>query len=159
MLQRGKDSLIDQTDSDWEQIILVDDGARGIEYANGMLVANKEQVKGQYVYILDDDHRLIVPDFVAGIRAIVEASTPDVVMVKARKRVHGLLPRKWGSHPQNGSVDTANFVVRNEIWQEHIGAFHRPSSGDFYFINEIFSDPKLKVEWWDYIVSEDMRDD
>lgn len=157
MLQRNKESLLMQTDSDWEQVILMDDIGRGLHYANGMLAANKDKVKGRYVYIFDDDHRLIVPDFVAGIRSIVEAKAPDVIMAKAHIRIHGVLPNPWAVRPLWTHVDTGNFVVTNEMWQAHIEAFDRPQYGDFYFIDRVFSQPELSVEWWDYIVAEDMR--
>jgi len=146
-----------QTDKDYKQIFLRDHEGRGLEYANGMFAQNKDKIEGQYVYILDDDNRLIISDFVAGIRVIVAAGNPDVIMVKANIRIHGILPHYWEEPPRSAHIDSLNFVVERELWKKHIEAFHRPDHGDFYFIDAVFKEPDITVAWWDKIVAEGMR--
>lgn len=157
LLERNADSLAIQTDKDWEGVVLVDKVGRGIYYANGMLAKHKERVYGKYVYILDDDNRLIIPDFVQGIRAIVEQSAPDIIMVKANLAFLGTFPLLWEHTPRIGKVDTLNFIVERELWKKHISVFHKPSFGDFCFIKELFRQPGIEVFWWDRVVAEAMQ--
>lgn len=156
-LEKNQESLRAQTDGDWHQVLLVGDVGRGLHYANGMLAQHKAKVKGQYVYILDDDNRLIIDDFVSGLREIIEKSDPHVIMVKSQLSRHGIMPRGWGKNPRLCQVDTTNFVVKKKLWKAHIKAFHQPRYGDFYFIQEIFNQPRIKVMWWDKVVAKDMR--
>jgi len=146
-----------QTDRDCAILVLVDVLGLGLFYANGMLAQHKEEVQGKYVYILDDDNRLIAPDFVEGIRVIVEESAPDIIMVKANVGPFGVLPKPWGDSPRLGYVDSLNFIVERELWKKHISAFHKPSFGDFCFISELFRQPGIEVFWWDRVVAEAMQ--
>jgi len=158
MLLKNMESVRTQTDDDWKQIILVDDKKRGKFYANKMLAAHKGRVKGQYVYILDDDHHLIIPDFVTGIRNIVKKKNPDIIMVKCKIRYHGILPRRWKQKPRSAYIDTGCFVIRGTLWRKHIGAFGVPVCGDYHFINRLWKVKGIKIEWWDKIVAEDLRE-
>lgn len=162
MLRKNIDSLLMQTDKDWEQIILVDDDKQGMRFAQQMLVHNKSRVRGKYVYVFDDDHRLITPDFVSGIRTIVAASKPDVIMVKCRIRGHGILPRPWmgnGGYLKGAHVDTGCFVVEGRVWSNYVYMFDNPDMGDWYFYDKLWrTEDKLKIVWWDKLVAEDMRE-
>jgi len=161
MLRKNIDSLLMQTDNDWRQIILVDDDKRGMQFAEEMLISNKSRVKGDYVYVFDDDHRLITPGFVSGIRTIVAATNPDIIMVKCRIRGHGILPRPWmgnGGYLKGAHVDIGCFVVRGEVWGNYIYMIAHPYGGDWYFYDKLWrSDDNLEIVWWDKLVAEDMR--
>lgn len=158
MLGMNIDSLLMQTDDGWDQVILEDKERRGKFYASKMPADNKEKVSGQYIYILDDDHRLIIPDFVAGIRAIVEDTQPDIIMVKCKIRAHGILPNRWGRAPKNQYVDTGCFLVEQQLWKRHIHLYALPASGDHRFICHLWRVRNVKIEWWDKLVAEDMRE-
>lgn len=157
LLGKNKESVEMQTDPAYTHLILEDKEARGLEFANGLLSKHKRKVKGEYVYILDDDNCLTITDLVAGLRIIVEEHKPDVIMVKSFLSRHGVMPRFWGQRPRLCQVDTTNFIVKRSLWKAHIKAFHQPIYGDFHFIDAIFDQPGLKVVWWDRVVAKDMR--
>lgn len=162
MLLKNIDSLLMQTDKDWEQVILIDDDKRGMRFAQQMLIHNKSRVRGEYVYVFDDDHRLITPAFVSGIRTIVAASKPDVIIVKCKIRGHDILPHPWmgnGGYLKGAHVDTGCFVVEGKAWGNYVYAFNYPDTGDWHFYDKLWrSEDNLKIVWWDKVVAEDMRE-
>lgn len=158
LLEKNRDSVLMQTDEDWDRLVLIDERGRGLHHANGMLARYKEEVRAKYIYILDDDNRLIVPDFVEGVRAIIEESAPDIIMVKARIDFLGILPDPWrGPFRLPGDVDGLNFIVERKLWQTHIHEYHRFALGDFYFIKKLFTLQGLEIFWWDRVVAEAMQ--
>jgi len=145
MLAKNIDSLKAQTDQGYQHILLEDDEGRGLEYANSML--QWADPEGEYVLILDDDDMLIDDEAIAKLRDVVY-DRPDVVMFRAEHAWLGTLPsaRVWQREPIQGHIGSCDFIVRRDVWLEHIKAFAQPRCGDYHFIRSVWdSDPD--VEW------------
>lgn len=150
-------SLARQTDPDYDQVFLVDEVGRGVQWANGQFYRHRERVKGDYVFMLDDDDRLTVDDFIARLKREAKGR-PDAMVVRYVVGGHGVLPedRHWLRPPACGHIGTANLVVRRDLWQRHIKAFDQPIAGDYHFFTALW--PYLAdVRWIDYVVGETMR--
>jgi len=154
MLAANKLSVAEQTDQDWEQILITDATGMGIYAANRSLAANGHRVVGEWVYILDDDNHLVDTQFVATIRKLAKNEKCDIIVVKSVWMGGIILPRPeyWGRPPARGQIDSLNVIVRQPIWKRHIAAFGKPSCGDFHFIKELF-DYEYQVCWIDRVVA------
>lgn len=150
-------SVTSQKSEDWEQVFIVDDVGRGYLWANESLYHNRHRVKGDYVFILDDDDHLTYDGFVDDLKSIVKRHNPAIIMVKATTpHIHKILPTDlvWKKHPIVRHIGTGNFVVRNDIWQKYIKLFGRPKAGDFAFISAIFADAESNdwgIYWFDKV--------
>lgn len=158
-LQKCVDSIKEQTDQDFEHIFIVDDVGRGIGWANKQFYTHRDEIKGEYVYLVDDDSVIIDRDFVASIKETVLATSADVIMVKQLTASRGIYPTEnvWTSHiPVGGEIACGNFCVSNAVYQKHIKSFGRRSAGDFNFIRAVLGDD-YKVEWLDRVVMDTER--
>jgi hypothetical protein len=163
MLTKCIRSVVGQTDHDIEHVFLVDYAKRGRWEADKALNAFKNRVTGRYVYILDDDCRLIEPAFVATVRDFCEKNDfPDVVMVRSVRRqlAPNLLPNPdvWGD-PKKLRLATTNclcYVIENQVWKEHIWAFGSVhAAGDWVFLGEV-RNAGASFGWLDLCVAETM---
>jgi len=156
LLLRNTRSVREQTDQGFEQIFI--EGAANLYDANLSLAAAGDVLAGRYVYILDDDDYLCDPDFVAEAKGVAAEEDPDVIMVRMR-RLHyfegEILPdeENWRGPPVLGKVGSPCFLVKREIWQEHIAEFGRPICGDFYFIRKLW-ESGYSFHWLDRVVTE-----
>lgn len=145
-------SINNQTDKDFEHVFIKDDVGRGLEWANKQLYEHRERVKGEYVYICDDDDRVSDTSFVAIIKKIAHELAPDVIMTKLLRRGKQYPTAEiWGKDPIKGKIAVGCFCAKNEIYQKHIEAFGKPRAGDYYFIKEVF-EGDYKIHWLDRIV-------
>jgi hypothetical protein len=157
LLKVNMESVDAQSDQDVQHLLLRD-RASGYDLAraNKSIPRNRAHVEGDWIYILDDDDYLIDDDFVGGLKEVVRLHDPHVVMVKAlisRER-REILPEPWGSgSPILCRVSTLNFVVRYDIWMEHIAHFGAPSAGDYHFISEVWKKKGLQIHWWNKVVA------
>lgn len=141
MFARAKKSLATQTDPDYEHIVIVDKVGKGLHAANKSLAKNKHRVRGQYVFILDDDNYVSDIRSIRHLKDVVSQHKVDIILFKAhRKPFSETLPSKrvWGTRPILGEIDSCCFVVRRAIWQKHIHEFGRPKHGDYHFIKALF---------------------
>lgn len=148
-LKRCTNSVDMQSDRDIQHLILPDRKCSGMLYANTMLFENRGKVKGRYVYILDDDDVLTDDEFVEDIRNIYIEKDPDAIFVKGKIGEKNF-PKtdSWQSAPKRGGVGSPNIVVKNEVFQRHIGKFRISKAGDFYYISAIYNDPAVNNIWW-----------
>lgn len=152
-LKRNRDSLLQQSDKDYDHVIIVDNFGRGRHWANKQFYAHRHRITGDYVFLLDDDDYLVYTDFCKAIRQIVRTHAPDVIMVKMQTQAHIFpTPDVWQKHIIMGSIGTSCFCVSNQIFQRHIEAFGRTSCGDYHFIKEVFN-YNYKIYWFDKIVA------
>lgn len=160
MLERNKQSVIMQTDQDWEHVFISNAGNTRRE-ADKSFVRVKDRIRGKYVFILDDDDYIVDPDFVACAKSVAkEADNPDVIMVKMRflRRGGKLLPdaARWGKPPVMYKIAVSCYLVKRGIWLKHIEVFDYPDFpdlGDFWFIRRLF-DVGCSIYWWDQVVAE-----
>jgi hypothetical protein len=159
-LGRNVESVLAQSDWDLEQCFYVDGESRGIFWANKTLeLIFSRRVRGRYVYILDDDTRLLSDRFVARLKAAA-ASEPEVIMVRShRPQINPhTLPTAWGD-PKALSLTSANclcYVVRADVWREHIDAFGRRAAGAGWFMLRL-RDRAQRFEWLDLLAAETMQ--
>lgn len=152
------ESVDRQKDQDLEHIILRDDIGVGFARANGFFYENRDKVKGDYVFMLDDDNVLITDDFVTDLKEIVKIHSPEMIFI--RNLIDGVLyPSSryvWGKDKLIiNHIDTANVVVKKELWQKHIINFLQRKAGDFFFIDSVFR-TKPKIYWQDKIYSKSL---
>jgi len=86
-----KASIEAQTDRDWQHLVIEDEVGRGVPWANKQFEAHAGEVEGDYVFILDDDDKLVEPRFVALMRNVAW-SEPALIVVKMdhTRRIGGL---------------------------------------------------------------------
>jgi glycosyltransferase involved in cell wall biosynthesis len=142
LLKLNQESLRNQTDGDWEQILLVDKVGIGVPEANKNL--RTVDVSGDYVLILDDDNVVTDNNFIANLK-ILEESKPDLIIVQLQRDKERVFPTKIP--PEMGSIDTANMVVSREMWYKHRSDFRDSYNGDFYFAESLYKDNIITVKY------------
>lgn len=155
LLEINKKSIMGQEDKDFEHIILEDKKGIGSHKANLMFSENKSMVKGDYVFMLDDDDCLTTTDFVSDIKKIaIENKNPEIIFVKMNLKER-IIPENnsWNTGKLHMNyIGTSCFVMRRDIWAENINKFSDKQTGDFEFINFVFN-KKPKVFWQNKIYS------
>lgn len=152
-------SVIAQTDHDWEQVFIVDKEQRGLVWANNSMAHNAHRVRGQWVFHLDDDCKLIEPMFVERVTAhLIEYPQSEVVMVKTRRPqlATKILPHPdvWGR--KKGLSRKANgmcHVVRADVWRSCIPALGGGGGGAGRFIARLIN-TGAELSWLDMIGGE-----
>lgn len=169
LLARNQESLRRQSDQDFEQVLIVDDTPwswDGLNEADRSFVGHTNRVRGEYVYILDDDDLLVGSDFVREVKRVAREYNPDVIMVRVQRTAPGFLGEilpcsdAWGSRPLAGHVGAPCFVVRRVLWVEHIWIFGDPGKlptatsgfGDCEFVRHLY-DLGCSFYWLDRIVA------
>lgn len=153
-----------QTDQDLQHLVIVDNVGRGLSWANRQFVAHADEVRGDYVFILDDDDRLVRDDFVASIR---EVAGPKLIVVRMdhQRREGGhiepfVLPKSgdWGRGcPPFASIGVSAVVVRRDVWVEAIEDFAPRRGGDYPFFQTCFELAGDDVKWLDRVMSQCQR--
>lgn len=163
-LAANRASLSNQTDQDFEQVLILDREGRGKRAAAASLRAEADRYRGEYVYILDDDDLLTDAAFVAGLKRIAAESDPDAIIVRARYGPLGILPDAphWGARPVLGRIGAISFAVRRAVWCAHAavwGGQERLIAGrtwgrcdDGVFIQSIW-DAGATFYWWDNVIA------
>ena len=158
MLTANIRSLLEQTDSDWEQTCLIDSQGRGIGWSYENLAAHAPLLRGEYIWILDDDDLCIHPTFIAELRSIAQAYDPDVIMVKMDHGRRGVLPGEtdWQQPPQPARIGCSAYIMRRSVWQRHAKAFGSHDAGDFDILGAVLGNMP-SVYWHDVIASKVQR--
>jgi len=165
MLQRNVDSLKRQTCDDWEQVLLHDTVGRGVSVANKALWAYRHLAKGEYIYILDDDDRIVDDGFVDTLKTLCAADQPGIVLFRTRYPDGSIKPRSdlWQFAPKRGQMPVCSYIVRRDLWIAHIQQFwrgldvdHVSPAGDWYFLQSVWKSNPMTV-WVDSIMAEVQR--
>lgn len=151
-LERNIESLLLQDDPDWEQLLLVDRTGRHdidpILWANEQFGHHADLVRGQYVYMLDDDCYLVDRRFVSKLKRKA-VTDPDLILVKTNTRqidgkrhiypARRIWNLKWecGRRPKKWSGSGSCVVVKRHLWQQHIPQYHHTPGGDWYFVTSL----------------------
>lgn len=146
-----------QTCDDYEHIILEDTVGRGVDWANKQFERHAKDVGGDYVFILDDDDRLITDRFVTLVSRIKSLIEPDLIVVKMNhgKRL-GILPNDayWGiGLPPFSNIGVSAVIPKREIWVDAVKCFAPRTGGDYPFIKKCF-ELADEIIWIDEVVSE-----
>jgi len=154
-------SIKAQGDMDYEHILIVDDDGIGLEAANCSFKKIINQIRGEYVMILDDDDALCKVDFLSGIKSIYFfKGQPDVIIFKVWRVTEVVpTPKYWNINEfdhGNGHRVCNCYCVKREFFLDTIHAFCAPRAGDRLWQKEMFS-RNPSIYWWDRICSLNMR--
>lgn len=152
-LEKCKQSVLRQTLATLVQhLIIPDEVGVGI---GGMFAAIQEhtaEIKGDYVYVLQDDDYLAGGDVVEQLFYWMGQGEPEVIMVKNIKGGY-IFPLHWRDEPRYRQVDLGNFIVRRDVFTENVGQFTPDYGGDYHFIHHLWEE-KYKFSWLNLIFSE-----
>lgn len=147
-----------QKDQDFDHVVIKDMVGIGSAKANRLFCRNKDIVRGEYVFMLDDDDLFTSDEFVGDMKKIVAEHSPGLIFV--RMLINEELyptPVVWKKERlHQNHIGTSNVVVRNDLWQKHIERFSDSQIGDFLFINSVFME-KPKIYWQDRLYSKTTR--
>jgi hypothetical protein len=152
-IRRALEALRAQSDQDYQLLCLIDDKGRGIPWANKNLKYTKQHVKGEYVYMYEDDDQLQYVDFVKDLKRIVSDTQADVVMCKALIW-DKVFPTAlvWQNKPIISQIGTPCFAVSNKVYQRHVHAEDVQKCGDFHFISDVWT-KGYRTYWWNEVVN------
>lgn len=146
-------SLDKQTDQDFEQVVIEDAVGIGIPRVLEAIRYNLDKINGQYVYVLQDDDRIVNPHFISDFRLLAQKyDAPPVVIGKSRKyKLH--LPLNWRGAPGLSQIDLGNYIVRADVFKANAHRFGVRYQGDYDFIRALW-DLGYEFSWWDYMIAE-----
>jgi len=143
-------SLLMQTDQDYEHIVIVDDKGQGLNWANGQFAEHAARVRGRYVLTLDDDDIFSVPTAIQELKAQTIDNQADIVFFRAEHAKLSIIPDTmvWQKKPVCGHVGGQDYITRSDLWLQHVRAWQQPLCGDYYFLEALW--PHVKhVVWFD----------
>jgi glycosyltransferase involved in cell wall biosynthesis len=153
MLEKNMLSLRMQTNQDFEQLFLKDEAGYGIGWANKQFYRHRNEPKGDYIYMLDDDDMLTDPEAIETMYSI-SIDDPELIMFKFDCGPWGILPtdEMWAAQwPKVTHVGTPCFVTRRDIWHQYIREFGAPTAGDYHFLRAMWPDLS-DVVWADRVI-------
>jgi hypothetical protein len=157
-LALNEESLREQLDPDYEQIVLRDEVGRGLAWANRQFYEHRFAVEGDYVLMLDDDNVLATPHAVTILKAVTW-DKPEAVIFKAEVGPHGILPTSfaWGQRRAIAwQIDGHCVIVRREVWQAYIHEFCVDVRGDAAFLGALTA-AGLRIEWLNAVLVRALR--
>lgn len=155
-----------------EHTLVVDTGqadgqGRGVGASYEALAA--VPVRGQYIWILDDDDICIFPGLLTELRRLAAKRT-DVVVVRMDHGELGILPddARWRAAPELGKIGCSACIVRREVWLEARAVFMPGAyTSDFAFAAFLLDTEARRdgatekggyeVEWLDVVASRVQR--
>ncbi len=163
MLRANVASLEMQTDQDYEQLFIVDEVGRGVQWANEQFAVHTDRVNGEYVLLLDDDDKLVDREAVAKLKAAARRTGADIVVFRVDHGPLGILPDAivWEKEPVHCHIGGGDLIVKADLWRRCIEYFgHAVSTispgGDFSFMRELWSH-NPRVCWLDKVLEEVQR--
>lgn len=158
LLAKCKESVMSQTDKDFEHLFLYDDSeiGRGKKYANEMFFLKRDEIdiRGEYAMVLDDDDIMVYNDFIKDLKEIVKSEDYDMIIFKGELVGLGIVPSQqlWEKPPQGGGIASFCVAVKKEIWDKYIEIFGKCSTaGDFHFLKKCYDNSK-KIYWFDKLI-------
>lgn len=153
LLTNNQRSLADQTDPDYEQIIIRDEVGRGVAWANAHM-RTVGPIRGEYVMALDDDDILVDPCLIADLKRMISVNRPAVIITRMDHGPRGILPPPdgWGHPPPRGQIGCSAPIVRVDVWQACAPAYGESYDGDYDFIAALFAQAQ-PIVWHNKIVS------
>lgn len=149
---KNQESIEQLIDKDLEQIFIEDNYGHGLHEANKSFALVKNDIEGEYVFLLDDDDFITNRVMLMELKHIAKFNDPDVICFKMhiKNANNCLYPTDdcWGKYPIRGSIGGSCFVVKRDIYQRFIHFFGEPRMGDFYFIDQVFKSG-AKFYWHD----------
>jgi len=152
-LLRCLESIANQTDDDYENVLIVDSKGIGVVAANGAFYSHRHRVHGEWVYMLDDDDFLLDVNFISEVKNAARQHNPDVIIVKV-DHFGKVLPEPefWQRPPVEGHIGGSGIVVKRDIWNKFIHVFGQAYIGDYFFIRKLFENG-CNFYWLDMVVT------
>jgi len=149
LFKKHRESLL-KLKGKFQQIFIEDKQGLGMLAANSSFQLAVPLIKGEWVYLLDDDDGIVDIDIIEKIKDL----DCDVVVCKAK--IGGLIypPNEvWGLQPQRAKIGGSNIFVKKDIFAKNILHFSYIRMGDFEFINHLWN-KGCKFEFIDTVVME-----
>ena len=160
MLKVCVDSIKSQTSDDYIHILHRDDKTKdgyGLHLANQSF-AKISPIDARYVMVLDDDDKLIDPNFVKVFGKIINKDNPEIVFFKGKIVGKKTYPKEqhWGGRPRRRFIASFCFAVRLDIWEKYIHKWGNKHCGDYFFISACYKNTK-KHFWFDRRVAQTQK--
>jgi hypothetical protein len=142
-LKVNQASLRNQSDPDYEQVLLVDEIGRGIEWAHTNMTTACPQINGDYILVLDDDDQIVVNTCIAELKQAAQTGA-DVIMLKMEIVPGFVVPEDdyFRAAPVVGHIGMSCFVVKRDLWITNVSHFKPVYHGDFTFISAVYPQAK-----------------
>lgn len=139
--------------SEIQHVIWEDRVGVGVAGMYRELANQAKRLTGEYVYILQDDDILAVDSVAERLKHFAyENSSPAVIICRNTKRGN-TYPITWQQAPVLGFIDLGNFVVRRDVYMQHVGDFGKEYSGDYPFIKRLW-DAGYTFGWLDMLLAQ-----
>lgn len=148
-----RQSVQAQACRDFQHMVIVDDAGIGVDGMFRDIPRHADQVRGEYVFILADDDRLLSPDGLEQVRAFARAQDNPAVLIVRNYKWGDVYPTIWQQEPVLGAIDTGNFIVRSDVFRENADRFGQRYEGDYDFIHHLW-ERGYPFAWFDYLFSE-----
>lgn len=147
-------SLRDQSDPDYQHLIIEDPLEQGVEWANGMMSKRSwDDVRGDYVLVLDDDDVMSGSDVISRLKKTVELGA-DLIIVRMDHGALGILPpdELWGRVLARGRVGCSSVVPSADVFLQAVKYYDAKYDSDFDFIKACERFSKQPV-WLDIVAT------
>ncbi len=153
LLYNCERSVRAQTDQDLQHLVIEDTVGIGIDGMYRQVQEHAGRVRGNYVYMLQDDDVLSDAEVVADFKAFVGRRWPEVVICQILIGKRALPPETaWGVAPRLGKIDLGCYFVRADVWKRHARDFGPRYEGDYDFIAALWREG-YRFDWWERIVA------
>jgi len=160
MLALNQASLSALTSGDWTQTLLHDEIGRGVGWSYHNLARYAPHLRGEYIWILDDDDLCTHLRLIEDLKSISQQNAPQVIFVRMDHGAPiGRLPddAHWGQRPAWQHIGVSAFIVRRRVWQQHASIMLAGHYGsDFDFISAIWA-ARPRVYWHDVVAAQVQR--
>lgn len=161
-MSKNLESIEALTDKDIEQIFIHD------EVGVGMLEANRsfsdpsvtELIKGQYVFLLDDDDFIVNPNMVNLLKSVAfTENAPDIIffrMIIKNGMNNNYYPTDelcWGKEPIIARIGGSCMVVKTDWFKKYIHHFGVQRCGDYQFLKAMWNNSP-SAYWLDVLMCE-----
>lgn len=146
-LRNNRDSIMRQTDHDFERVYIIDPVGYGLGPADEALDQYKHLNMGKYIVTVDDDDYIVDPNFIRKVKVFAERENyPDAIIWRGRIPPYDQpLPRindQWGKRPHKCQIGSFCFGIKREVYNEFVCNCRTGKTGDFDFINSIWKAKK-----------------
>lgn len=132
LLARNQKSLAEQVDPDYQQLVIMDEDERGVNWANGMMASRAwGDIQGDYVMVLDDDDELANPRVIHYLKA--HNYGQDLYIVRMDHGPRGILPSP-GAEIKKGGIGCSGVIPKRELFLKAVKHYRPAYDGDYDYI-------------------------
>jgi len=142
-----------QTCRDYQHMVIVDDSGIGVDGMFHDIRRHTKAIRGKYVFILSDDDRLLGRTGLKRVKEFAEVNNYPPVIIVRNHKWGKTFPLIWEQAPEFTKIDTGNFIIRNDVFQENADRFGECYEGDWIFIEHLWN-AGYPFAWFDYVFSE-----